>query len=390
MTMSASPAPAPRVLYAKGGAVVDECRRLLGQPLAAALPQGGPDLFLLAVAQRFGQAGQLLVTSIGSEAKAGSHHCGQAIEYGARPQGGPAWQRRLAYVTALRKVVTDSLAHRPQLILAGVEGPFAAAYWLAARLLRCPLVFLVHVAPDQPSLSGLTRKLNRFVARRAQAVIVHGPYLKACVADLGVPASRVIEFDTGVDVPQLAINPLPPAVPTFVFAGRIEQEKGVFDLLEAFTACRAQAPLKLIYYGDGGARQALQEAARAHPHASDIEVRGKAPQAEVFAAIAGATATVTPTRSSFPEGRCMTVLESLAMGTPVIAPDFGPFPYALTDQVNGLLYPADEVPALARCLQTLCAQQAAATRIKQGALQTQRTPRVFTSFSEALSSAAGK
>jgi glycosyltransferase involved in cell wall biosynthesis len=376
-----------RVLYAKGGAVVAETGRLLSAPPPPVLPQGGPDLFLLAVAQRFGQGGQLLVTSIGADTCAGRHACGQAKEYGARPQSGPAWRRRLAYLQAIVQLLADAIAHRPQLILAGVEGPFVAAYWLVARLLRCPLVFLVHVAPDQPSLSGLTRKLNRFVAQRAQAVIVHGPYLKACATALGVPSHRVIEFDTGVDVPHLATQPPVPAAPTFLFAGRIEHEKGVFDLLEAFHTYRARHPGQLVFYGDGGARQALQQAAQASPYAADIAVRGKAPQHEVFAAIAGATATVTPTRSTFPEGRCMTVLESLAMGTPVIAPNFGPFPYALTDRVNGMLFPADDVSALARCLASFPEDPALAAQLQQGALHASQHPPVFLSFGDALSRA---
>ena len=59
--------------------------------------------------------------------------------------------------------------------------------------------------------------------------------------------------------------------------------------------------------------------------------------------ICESTVVVTPTQSQFPEGRCMATMEGLVMGIPVIAPDFGPFPYLVKHNVNGLLYKPDSV-----------------------------------------------
>jgi glycosyltransferase involved in cell wall biosynthesis len=60
---------------------------------------------------------------------------------------------------------------------------------------------------------------------------------------------------------------------------------------------------------------------------------------------------VTPTRSEFPEGRCMVVLESLVLGVPVVAPDFGPFPYAVRHLVNGVLFEGGSRQALRQSLE---------------------------------------
>lgn len=376
-----------KFLYAKGGAVVQESRRLLADRQIESLPQGGPDLFLLAMSQQVGHTGTLMLTSVGSETQTSIHRLGWAKEYGARPLLGSTLVRRFAYGGALLRMLKDTLAFKPDYIFAGVEGPFALVYFLAATLLRCPFVMLVHVAPDQASLSKITRLCNRFVARKADAVIVHGPYLRECALGMGVRSEKLIEFDTGTDLPKFEEDCLRDSTLSFVFAGRIEAEKGVFDLLEAFNTFRKNHFGKLIYFGDGAAVDELKQRANSSPNAKDIEVLGKAPQNVVFSAVASATASVTPTRSVFPEGRCMTALESLALGTPVIAPNFGPFPYAVNHGVNGLLYEPDQVNSLASCMMQLANDADIAQRLKLGAIDVQSRPTQFTSFTEALASA---
>ncbi len=333
--------------------MVAESQRLLSRSSVGALPSGGPDLFLLTVASLIDEAGDLLLSSVGSANRRCTHTLGTAIEYGARPATGSKLGRRFQYAAAVKNMLVDALRFKPDIILCGVEGPFALAYYLVAKVLRVPFVFLVHVAPSQNTLSGLTKHLNQYVARRAHSVIAHGPYLRDCLLQMGVTPSRLLEFDTSADIPA----PLAKDVgasrspsPLFVFAGRVEFEKGIFDLLTAFHSYRQQKNGQLIYFGEGSACDALREAVNDSPYAQDIDVRGKAPQAEVFGKIANAWATVTPTRQSFPEGRCMTALESLALGTPVIAPDFGPFPYAVNHNVNGLLFNPDDVDALTQSL----------------------------------------
>lgn len=358
------------VLYAKGGEVVAECERLISGDLPGDLPRGGPDLFLLAVAKLAGEQSKLLVTSIGSNDKTGHHPLGNAVEYGARPGGISMWRRRSRYALVLLRVISDAIRFGPDLILAGVEGPFAAAYWFASKLLRARLVVLVHVAPAQPSLSRFTKMLNRFVAVRADAVVVHGPYLRDCVTDLGVEPRRVVEFDTCADVPDLQgmrrdCDASPG--PVFLFAGRVEEEKGVFDLLEAFAIYRQGQAGRLIFYGEGSALSQLRELIAQHPYGTDIEVRGKATQHEVFLAMAGATATVTPTRSIFPEGRCMTALESISLGTPVIAPRFGPFPYAVRTGSTGVLYEPDDTISLASAMERIAASPFLAQNMRAAA-----------------------
>lgn len=64
----------------------------------------------------------------------------------------------------------------------------------------------------------------------------------------------------------------------------------------------------------------------------------------------------------------MVVLESMAMGVPVIAPNHGPFPYAVSHERNGLLYEADNAKSLSDCLMRITSDKELRDELRAGAL----------------------
>ena len=65
----------------------------------------------------------------------------------------------------------------------------------------------------------------------------------------------------------------------------------------------------------------------------------------------------------------MAAMESLVAGTPVIAPDFGPFPYLVEHNVNGILFEAGSVNALEAALTAVIEQPAHYDKLSEGARQ---------------------
>jgi glycosyltransferase involved in cell wall biosynthesis len=107
----------------------------------------------------------------------------------------------------------------------------------------------------------------------------------------------------------------PPAVPTFLFAGRVTASKGIQELLECFTALKSY---RLIVLGDGDLRLSLQDRYANH---RNICFKGAVPQSELETLYQSATATILP--SLAPEVLPLSVLESFACGTPVIVRNAG-------------------------------------------------------------------
>lgn len=357
-----------RVLYAKGGRAIEEAARLFS--IKATLPPNGPDQFLLAARFAFFDADFRLV-SVGPLNLKRIFKSGEALEYSLRPATNALVIRALSQTMGLLCFTISSLRWRPSIVLAGIEGPIAIASLCVAWLLRARFVVLVHTDLRAASLSKPKIWMNQYVVQHADAVVVHGPFLRDQLLKLGCTASRLMEFDTGFD-PSLQRDA--PKCPTaelgsgaILYAGRIEANKGVFDLLKAFEEMAGLTHARLTFAGDGSDLESLRQQVAASRYASRISVLGPVPHAHLLARMQQALVSVAPTQSSVSEGRCMSALESLLMGTPVIAPELGAFPYLVQHKVNGLLYQPDSIPALAQAMTAIANDADLLSQLRAGA-----------------------
>jgi len=60
-------------------------------------------------------------------------------------------------------------------------------------------------------------------------------------------------------------------------------------------------------------------------------------------------------------------MEALVMGVPVIAPDWGPFPYLVRNEQNGLLFMGDSVDELTRAIVRVLDDGELYVKLRQGA-----------------------
>lgn len=345
---------AERVVYLKGGRAIEEAQALY--PRLGELPDGGPDKFLLAV-MFYTRGAQLRLCSFGPRNQRTRVMGREVNEYAARADVANKFRRRLAFVGALLAFIWDTVSLRPQRVLCGVDGPFALAAWLSARLTGAQFVFLAHSALALPTTSRPYKLANTWLCRRADRVIAHGPFVRDEAIGLGAQPGRVIEFNNGLDPEHKALlDALPPKATAakdayILYVGRVEEDKGVVDLLDAFRQLRGHPQTRLIYVGNGSANDTLRRLIAQYGLADRVQVLGPVPFGAVFGRLSGASVVVTPSQSKFPEGFCKAAMEAFYVGTPVIAPDYGPFPYMVRHEVNGLLYTADDVSSLASALQ---------------------------------------
>jgi glycosyltransferase involved in cell wall biosynthesis len=237
--------------------------------------------------------------------------------------------------------------------------------YLAARLNGARFAISRHnrfPLPDEPWFRRLTAWVDKRIMRRADAILVHGPYLLQETKAAGVHPDRIIEFDCtyppgsiwnrrAVEETDNAGGCTNDGVQEILFLGRVEAAKGAFDLLEACVPLlRRQPLLKLVYAGSGEATGELRAAVARHKLERQVVLLGPVPHEQLPARIREAGVVVTPTRRKFPEGRCMATMEGLVAGRPVIAPGCGPFPYLVQHGKNGLLYEPDSVVSLRESL----------------------------------------
>jgi len=120
-----------------------------------------------------------------------------------------------------------------------------------------------------------------------------------------------------------SVAPPPPHAQTpfrVLFAGRVEREKGVFDLLEIAEAfkSRSRGQLRIDVCGDGDAFDELKQAIADRGLTEAIVLHGKLKRPELLACYGNSHVVIVPTRSTFCEGMPMVAAEAILTGRPVV------------------------------------------------------------------------
>lgn len=101
---------------------------------------------------------------------------------------------------------------------------------------------------------------------------------------------------------------------SYIFVGRLDREKGIDLLLEAFTIHQKKHPNTILHIcGTGQEEQKVQEMADSNPH---IIYHGRVWKETIKELIIASNYMVMP--SVFLETFGLTALEALMLGTPVI------------------------------------------------------------------------
>jgi glycosyltransferase involved in cell wall biosynthesis len=172
---------------------------------------------------------------------------------------------------------------------------------------------------------------------------------------MGIPAERIHVINHFFEASE---PPLPPSSsPTAIFVGRLSEEKGVSQLLEAWKIV-AGGERRLLIIGDGPERDRLEHQARGIP---GVEFLGFVERERQLDHWRQARFSVVPSIWLEPFG--MTVLEAWAKGRPVVAYRAGALAEIITDGVTGVLADLGDPDQLAACLDRLLSQPAECERM---------------------------
>lgn len=146
----------------------------------------------------------------------------------------------------------------------------------------------------------------------------------------------------------------------FLFAGRLTPEKGIATLLAAWSKLPSGMLLKIA--GAGPMEDAVRRAAAA---SSSIEYLGFQPAETIHGLMRQATGVLLP--SQWYEGLPLTLVESFATGTPVIASRLGGLAELVSEGRTGWLFPACDAAALAAAIEQAAANPAGLAAMRREA-----------------------
>lgn len=257
-----------------------------------------------------------------------------------------------------------------------VHAASRASFWrkavlmALARLAGWPIVFHLHGGGFAHFYEKECRPWQRRIVRafldRAACIITVSERWQAWMRTV-TANPRITTIPNPVNLPQQVPVERPGALVAFV--GRIEQAKGVFDLIEAVNEVKETIPtVRLEFAGDGDIEGALRHVAIRGIRAN-VHFAGWLSPRRREELLARATVFVLP---SHVEGLPMSLLEAMAAGCPVIATHVGGIPDIVTNEVNGLLVPPGDRDALALALHRLLVDRELADRLGHEARATVR------------------
>jgi glycosyltransferase involved in cell wall biosynthesis len=216
-------------------------------------------------------------------------------------------------------------------------------------------------------VGALLRRARDAELKRAAYIFCPSAYLRRLVLEWGIPPERV----------SVLPNPVPsvPDLPdreelrrtfglngaTLAFAGRLTAQKSLGRALESVAAAEG---VGLVIAGDGPDREGLERRAQELGLGDRVRFLGTQPRRRIVELFRAADAAILSSSwENFPH----TVVEALAVGTPVLAMEAGGVGEVVRDGENGLLVPAGDGAQLAEAVRRYFADDALRERLRAAA-----------------------
>lgn len=239
-----------------------------------------------------------------------------------------------------------------------------AHWWFPSGLLAAmgagttPVVITMHGSDVRLALSrSIAHPVARRVLDRAAAVTAVSGWLARQATSLGTRhtirvapmAVDTQRFQPAAMSGQVAVGTERP----LVFAGRLNAQKGLVDLLEAMALLHRPATLQVI--GEGEDRSALEARAERLGIARRIQWLGRGTPERLADAFRGASAVVIPSRD---EGLGLVAVEAQLCGAPVIGYRSGGLPDVIDPSWGGVLVEPGDIAQLAAAMDSALAAPA--------------------------------
>ncbi len=252
----------------------------------------------------------------------------------------------------------------------------------AAARAGIPVVVTHHIAPSAPI--SLRQKAARypFIRGVRRYIAVSDANRQLQIERMGLPPDRLVRIHNGITAPKVDRSAAREALrdelglgaetPLIGCVGRLVEQKGLKYLIEAAPAISKALPdVRFVFAGEGPLLEALKQQAELLGVGERMIWLGF--RTDSHQIIAALDALAMP--SEF-EGLPITLLEAMAIGTPVVAHSVDGIPEAVDDGVEGFLVPRGDAGQLAARLIQVLSDREMAERLGNGARE--RVAREFT------------
>ena len=226
-------------------------------------------------------------------------------------------------------------------------------------------------------ITEMRRKIEHFVAQKADQIVVPSKYLKNIVLEWGVPEEKItviynaftppsIMLDKGEAHGKLEIDGI-----VLVSAGRLVPWKGFEALVDIIADLKSEIPdLKLYIIGDGPERETLESQIANRKSQNNVFLIGKLSHDELTQYVKAADIFVLNTGY---EGFSHQLLEATALGTPIVTTRIGGNPELLENRKEGILVEYNKKEEIKNAIKNLLQDDELRNVLSQNAKEKSKT-----------------
>lgn len=211
------------------------------------------------------------------------------------------------------------------------------------------------------------RSVQKYVAKKAEKIIVPSEYLKKIlVTGWGIGPEKIIIIYNAVDFPDAPVEKSLSVSPTFSLfsAGRLVSWKGFDSLLDLMRELPSSITLSIA--GDGPKEQSLRKKIADLDLVSRVFLLGRLKKEDLVNKLKTADLFILNTKY---EGFSHQILESLALGVPVITTNIGGNPELVKEGENGFLVAPDDMLGFKKAIEKISTDKSLYAHLSKNALQ---------------------
>jgi glycosyltransferase involved in cell wall biosynthesis len=285
---------------------------------------------------------------------------------------GSRMRKLLAAISALVSFFWYLCSRR--ILIVHVHCASKASFWrksvfiLMSFVARIPVIFHLHgggfIDFYHRKRGVIRRWLIRFVLDKSSEIVVLSEKWRRSVSQMtGNPNVTTIANPVTVNS-SLCDGDYRRAENVVLFLGRIDKDKGIMDLVDAFAEITNSFPDTILRFAGQGDIEAIKRRASDKNVLNNIEFLGWVNGSAKIRALAEATIYVLP---SYMEGLPMGVLEAMAAGLPVVASNVGGIPEIVKNEVTGLLITPGDINRLTSAMRILLSDSSLRVRMGDAA-----------------------
>ncbi len=190
------------------------------------------------------------------------------------------------------------------------------------------------------TLEGRYYKKNRIYSEKIDHIITPTEFYKGKLIEDGISLDKITTIYNYIDADKYNVERTDEDYALYI--GRLSKEKGIFNLVQAFRKVKGKT---LYIAGEGPEKENIDKMIRQNRLGTKVQLLGFLNKDEIKEKISRATMVIVP--SIWYENCPYSVLETLAIGKPIIGSWIGGIPELVRKDKTGLLFEYNNVQELA-------------------------------------------